>query len=36
MTTASPADLDLQMKEQRRTVDFDTFDIQVQQILLQL
>ncbi len=24
------------MKEQRRTVDFDTFDIQVQQLLLQL
>lgn len=36
MATSSPADLDLQLQTQRRTVDFDTFDIQVQQLLLQL
>lgn len=33
---ASPAELTEQMTAQRRTVDFDTFDIQVQQLLLNL
>jgi hypothetical protein len=28
--------LDQQLKEQRRTVDFDTFDIQLQQLLAML
>jgi hypothetical protein len=33
---ADPAKLDLQLKEQRRTVDFDTFDIQLQQLITML
>jgi hypothetical protein len=36
MTMASPAELTEQMASQRRTVDFDTFDIQVQQLLTML
>ena len=32
----SPAFLDLQLKEQRRTVDFDTFDIQLQELIRML
>jgi hypothetical protein len=32
----SPAALELQLKEKRRTVDFDTFDIQMQQLLAML
>ncbi|MDR3562931.1 MAG: DUF262 domain-containing protein [Negativicutes bacterium] len=36
MTVANPADMTAQMATQRRTVDFDTFDIQVQQFLLNL
>ena len=33
---ADPSRLDLQLKEQRRTVDFDTFDIHLQQLLTML
>lgn len=33
---AKPADLDLELKEQRRTVDFDTFDIQIQELMRML
>jgi hypothetical protein len=36
MITAIPAELEQQLAAQRRTVDFDTFDIQVQQLLLNL
>src|SRR5688572_27785336 len=32
----NPAALDLQLKNQRRTVDFDTFDIQLQELLRML
>jgi hypothetical protein len=31
-----PAKLDLQLKQQRRTVDFDTFDIQLQELMRML
>lgn len=31
-----PAELDMQLKDQRRTVDFDTFDIHLQQLLTML
>ena len=34
--TATPAELTEQMGAQRRTVDFDTFDIQLQQLLAML
>jgi hypothetical protein len=33
---ALPSNLELQLKTQRRTVDFDTFDIQMQQLLAML
>ena len=36
MSMPIPDELDLQLREQRRTVDFDTFDIQVQQLLRML
>ena len=36
MTTASLAEMTKEMAEQRRSVDFDSYDIQVQQILLNL
>src|SRR5436190_14689827 len=32
-SAADPAALNLQLQQQRRTVDFDTFDIHVQQLL---
>jgi len=36
LAIARPAGLELQLKEQRRSVDFDTFDIHLQQLLTSL
>jgi hypothetical protein len=36
LSLLNPARLDLQLKEQRRTVDFDTFDIQIQELVRML
>lgn len=36
LSTADQIAIEMQLKEQRRTVDFDTFDIQLQQIISNL